>query len=105
MAYQFVSGDTGSILRVTCTNDSDGSAVNLTGCSVALQWRDRLTESLISKSMTINSPATAGVVQYQFAANELVDPEMAFEVKITDGSGAVVRSLSLIVCSVRPALA
>lgn len=102
--YQFVAGDTGSTLVVTCKNESDGAIIDLTGCSVQLKWRDA-ARVLVSKAMTINAPATNGVVQYTFGASELFAPSMKFEVQITDGSGRVIRNLELLDVKVRQPLA
>jgi len=103
VSYKFVSGDTGSVLRVTCTNDSDGSVINLTGSTVSLRWFDRATDAVINKAMTLVTPAS-GICSYQFVAGELVSPSMSFEVRITDGSSAVIRSLNLIDVDVRERL-
>lgn len=103
MAYSFVAGDTGSVLRVTCTNDSDDSAIDLTGATVVVKWRDSLG-ALQTKTMTIVT-AASGIAEYNFAASELFSPSMSFEIQVTDASAKVIRSLSLIDVSVRAALA
>jgi len=103
VTYQFVSGDTGSVLRVTCKNDSDNTAINLTGSTVSLRWFDRATDAVITKAMTLVTPAS-GICSYQFATGELVSPSMSFEVRITDGSSAIIRSLNLIDVDVREKL-
>lgn len=102
-AYSFVAGDTGSVLRVTCTNDSDDTAINLTGATVALRWLNS-AGTLVSQNMTIVT-AASGIAQYQFTASELFAPSMSFEVRITDASSNVIRSLNLIDVNVRAALA
>ena len=102
MAYSFVSGDTGSTLRVTCTNDSDSTAIDLTGCTLALRWKDS-ANVLQSKAMTIVT-AASGIAEYNFAAGELFAPSMSFEVQITDATSKVIRSLNPIEVSVRAAL-
>ena len=102
MAYEFVAGDTGSILEVTCKNDDDNTAINLTGCTVALQWKG-IDGVLVSKTMTVTN-AAGGVAQYQFATAELFSGAMEFEVKITDVNSKVIRSLNLLSEGVRRAL-
>lgn len=102
-AYSFVAGDTGSVLRVTCTNDSDDAAINLTGATVALRWLDS-SGVLVTKNMSIVT-AASGIAQYQFGASELFAPSMSFEVGITDASSNVIRSINLIDVNVRAALA
>jgi len=98
----FVSGDTGSKLQVTCKDDDTGTAIDLTGSTVQLQWKDR-SGTFVEKTMTVTDAAN-GVAEYQFAAGELFAKKMLFEVEITDSSGNVIRSLSLLEEDVRSAL-
>ena len=101
--YRFVSGDTGSKLEVTCKSDATGAAIPLSGCTVAVRWRDA-TNLLVTRSMTVTN-ASAGIAEYLFTASELIAPKMSFEIRITDGVGRVQRSLNLIDVDVREALA
>lgn len=102
MSYSFVTGDTGSKLVVTCTDDVLGTAINLTGATVKLHW---ITNAgvLANKTMTVTSAAT-GVCEYQFLTGEIQSPVMAFEVEITDSTSKVITSLDTIVVSVRDQL-
>lgn len=100
----FVEGDTGSVLRVTCLKKSDGTAINLTGATVRLKWIGSDGSTLTTQVMTIESPASAGIVTYQFAADELFPHLMKFEVEITDAGGYVLSNLELIKQIVRPQL-
>ena len=102
-SYSFVSGDTGSVLRVTCTNDSDDSAINLTGSTLSLRWLNS-SGVLVTQAMTIVT-AASGIAQYQFGASELYAPSMSFEIRITDSSANVIRNLSPIEVNVRAAFA
>ncbi len=102
-SYQFVAGDTGSKLKVTCKNDADSSVINLTGSTVKLKWKDS-GGTLQTKTMTVLTPATNGQAEYQFAANELYAGTVNFEVEITDSGGKIIRSLDVIVEKVRAAL-
>lgn len=99
----FVSGDTGSKLEVTCKNDDTGLVIDLTGSTVKLKWRDA-ANVLQTKTMTITD-APGGIVEYQFLADELIAPQMKFEVEITDTVGKVLHNIELIRESVRAALA
>lgn len=101
-SYDFVSGDTGSVLRLTLTNDDDDSAIDLTASTIVLQWNRRSDNALQSKTMTIVT-AASGICSYQFAASELEAPSMSFEVKITDASSKVIRSLDPLRVDVRAA--
>lgn len=102
MAYEFVTGDTGSKLVVTCTDSVLGTSIDLTGTTVKLHW---ITNAgvLANKTMTITSAAT-GVCNYQFLAAEIEAPTMTFEVEITDAATKVITSLDPIVVSVRDQL-
>ena len=100
---QFVSGDTGSVLQVTCLNDSDSSVIDLTGSTVKLKWEDSVSV-LQSKTMTILSPSTLGKAKYQFAATELFPELMYFEIEIIDGAGDIIKNLILIPIRVREKL-
>ena len=100
--YQFVAGDTGSILEVTCVNDSDGVPINLNGCTVHLRWRSA-SGAQVSQEMTVTD-APAGIAEYQFLSTELYYGTMEFEAQITDVNSKVIRSLDLITEKVRRAL-
>lgn len=101
--YQFVSGDTGSTLKVTCKNDSDNAVIDLTGATIKLKWKDS-SSTLQTRTMTIVSPATSGIAEYQFLAGELFAGLMNFEIEITDSGGKIIRCLEIIAEKVRAAL-
>lgn len=99
MPYSLVTGDTGSILRVTCKDNSTGAAINLTGATVKAQWKDSV-QALVSRVMTITS-APGGIAEYQFAAGEIISPIMRIEIEVIDATGKIVTSLNPIEISVR----
>lgn len=99
----FVTGDTGSALIVTCTDNASSLPINLTGATVSLKWKTA-ANALVTKAMTIISP-TAGTAKYQFLATDLFSPSMSFEVEITDAGGKIISNLDLIDVSVREQLA
>lgn len=100
--YDFVTGDTGSKLEVTCKDSDTGVAVSLTGATVRLKWvSDGDVEARI---MTVTS-ASGGVAEYQFAAGELEAPAMRFDVEITDASGYVRTAVDIVRIAVRPEVA
>lgn len=101
-SYQFVSGDTGSKLQVTCKNDGDGSVINLTGATVKIKWKTA-AGATVTKTMTVIN-AAGGIAEYQFASGELYEGWMNFEIEITDSSSKVIRNLSLLQEKVRGAL-
>ena len=94
----FVAGDTGSVRRITCRDD-DGNAIDLTGATVTIRWKDT-AGTLVERPMTVVSPA-AGVVEYKFGADELYSPRMALGYRITDATGTVITSRMLDVITVR----
>jgi len=98
----FVSGDTGSVLQVTCRDNDSNDVIDLTGSTVRLKWMDAASD-LQTRTMTISNP-TGGVVTYQFQSGELFAKQMKFEVEVTDSGGSVLHSLSLLREDVRGAL-
>src|SRR6187455_965584 len=94
----FVSNDTGSTLLVTCTDDA-GTAINLAGCTVELRWQEAVG-TVADKTMTVVD-AAAGTCSYKFLADELYAPAMAFELKITDADGFILKNVNLITVTVR----
>jgi len=101
MPYKLAQGDTGSKIRATCRNDSDGSLIDLTAATVHLLWRDA-AGALVTKTMTIVGAPTAGVVEYQFLAAEIFPPLMAFRVRITDAGGKILHNLDPLIEDVIP---
>ena len=99
MAAELVTGDTGSVLRITCKDNELNTTIDLTGGSVALRWEDD-TATVQSRAMTIEN-AAGGIVTYQFVAGEIIYPKMKFEVEITDVSGYKTSNLDLIVIRTR----
>lgn len=104
MAYNAVASDTGTKLQVTITDEDSGDAVDLTGAAVALKWPALDGSTTYSKSMTIETPATAGVVSYTFTTGELVAGLMRLEVRITDASSLTTTTLDPIELNVRARL-
>lgn len=90
MAADFIAGDTGSVLQVTC-KDTDDVAINVTGATVRLKYRID-GAALQTKTMTLVT-AASGIVKYQFLADELTKGVMESEVEITDSSSKVTTSL------------
>lgn len=101
MSFDFVAGDTGSVLNVTCKDKVTAAVINLTGSTVNLQWLNA-AGSRTTVAMTIVS-AVAGTVKYQFTTGQLFAPAMVLEVKITDALSKVVTSLDTISVAVRKA--
>lgn len=98
-----VTGDTGSLLQVSCTDSRTAAAINLAGATVRLRWTDD-AGAVVTKVMTIVS-AAAGTAKYQFLAGEIIYPKMTFEVEITDAAGYIITNLALIELAVREQLA
>jgi len=100
--FDFVSGDTGSSIVITCTDKVTGLPINLTGSTVALNWVGS-SGTVVNKAMTVVS-AAQGKASYHFLANELFAPKMSLEVVISTGAD-VVSNLDLIQLSVREQVA
>jgi hypothetical protein len=99
--YDFVAGDTNSVLTVTCQKADGTGPMNLTGGTVTLRWSvDGATK--VEKTMTLTDPAN-GVASYTFGTGELVAGIMAAEVVVTMG-GKNVTSLEPFTFTVRPAI-
>ena len=97
----FVSGDTGSTLLVTCTDDA-GVAIDLTGATIHLRWQEA-AGTVSDKTMSIVS-AVAGTCSYKFLTGELFAPGMAFELEVTDALGFKLSNVDLITVIVRAQL-
>lgn len=98
-SYDFVTGDTGSTLHVTCKDRDSGSPIALSGSTVRLKWK-KADGTLATQVMTITD-APNGVAAYTFVAGELFSPKMRFEVEITDGTGKILTILNTIDVLVR----
>lgn len=90
----YVTGDTGTLLQSTCTDNETGEVIVLTGATVVVRWEDE-AGAVVTKPMTITDAAN-GIVQYQFLGGELIAPRMKFEVEITDAGGKIISNLELI---------
>lgn len=101
MAVEFVAGDTGSKLVMTCKDKGTGDLIDLTGLTVRLKYKIAGGE-LQTKAMSVQSPATAGKAEYLFLGNELVDGEMVGEVEIEDGNGKIVTQVNPFRLAIRP---
>ena len=96
-----VAGDTASVLKVTCVDDT-GAAIDLSGCTAIIRWKDEVG-TVQTKAMTV-SDATSGECTYQFGEDELFFPGMSFEVEVTDISGKKLSNVDLISVTVREQL-
>jgi hypothetical protein len=100
MDYDFVSGDTNSVLTVTCKRSDTAAALDLTGATATLKYRiDGGT--LVTKTMTVALPETGGICTYTFGTAELTGGIMVAEVEVT-AAGKVLSSLEAMRFTVRP---
>lgn len=99
MAYTLVTGDTGSILRVTCKDAATSEVINLTGATVRAMWRSS-AGILVTKSMTVTGALT-GIAEYKFLAGEIAAPAMMIEIEVTDSGGNITTSLDSLDLRVR----
>jgi len=91
-----MQGDTGTALVLTIT--SGGSAYNLTGATVNLQWLNS-SGVLVSKPMTITN-ATGGVCSYTFQSGDTYSGNMTFQAVVTTASGGQLTTLQFISLSI-----
>lgn len=98
--YDFVTGDTGSSIKITCKDKETGAIISLVGASAKLRWVD-ITGVPVERTMQIVAPGTLGQVTYTFAANELFGPRMKFEVEVTDSANKIITTVRTIDVNVR----
>lgn len=97
-----VTNDTGSVLRVTCTDNDTGAAIDLTGATVRARWED--ADGVMQTYVMTIADAVNGIATYQFQTGEIVYPLMRIEIEVTDGFGYVTSNLDLIELTVREEL-
>lgn len=106
MGNEFVAGDTGSTLRVTCLDNETGLPLDLNSRTVWIKWKSNGTiPAGLPKQMDKVDPQINGVAEYLFAAGELVAGVMEIEVEVREAGGNSVRNLDLLIETVREALA
>jgi hypothetical protein len=105
MAVELVTGDTGSVLVATCTDNETGGIIDLTGAQ-ALKLRWKKTDGTIAEvNMTPSVTPSDGTCRYQFLVGEIIAPKMKFEVEITDATGFIISNLTLFEVAVRREMA
>ena len=106
--YDWVAGDTGSKLLVTCTNKEDQSVIDLENAVVTLKYKIDAGD-LVTKTMTNLLPESNGQAEYTFG---LIgdDPELTAvaagsefvgEVEIEDATGKIITTPTQIRKSIR----
>lgn len=78
---KLIAGDGLSIIRITVKDN--GTPVDLTGAAIVMNYRIGGGSLLTTGGWTINSPATAGVTQFQFANGTLTAGQLVGELQIT----------------------
>ena len=101
--YDFVALDTNSVVRVTIINKQTRAVIDLTNSTVLFIFS---IDSGITKSatMTILSPATAGVCQYQFVTGDLTAGRMSAAVQITFADTTILSQLDSFTFDIREKL-
>ena len=103
MSFKFTQDDTGSILEVTCKDDSTGAVIDLTGSTVTLRFKIA-GGLLLTKTMALDAEPTTGKATYKFLAGELDPGKFLGDVTITDSGGETISSLENIVEEVKARL-
>jgi len=99
VSTQLVAGDTGTILKVVCKDESGEVLPGLASATVKLKYRIGASE-LQTRTMQV-ADAQAGRVEYQFQTDELVAGQFKGEVEVTDAANKVLTNLNPIVLSIR----
>ncbi len=74
MSLTFVQGDTAPAITATISHDSDGSALDLDGCTVKFQMRKENDRRFtVNNDATVVTPAS-GSVSYSWGPNDLAVP-------------------------------
>ncbi len=88
--FKYVQGDTGPQLQLTLTDEDTGTATDLTSGTVQMHFRAAgSTTLLFTKTLTISSPATAGIAIVAWASGELDQDPGTYhgEIEVTRASG------------------
>ena len=101
--YDFVEADTNSVVRVTITNRQTKLPIDLTAATV--RFRFSIDGGTVkAPTMTIVSPATAGVVEYQFITGDLTPGTMSAATEITFADTTILSQLDVFTFRVRAKL-
>ncbi len=88
--FKYVQGDTGPQLQLTLTDEDTGTATDLTSATVQLHFRAAgSTTLLFTKTLTISSPATAGIAIVAWSTGDLNQDPGTYhgEIEVTRASG------------------
>jgi len=103
MAIAFVAGDRGAKIVAVCADNDTGIVIDLTGKTAQLRYK--INEgTLVTKTMTVQSPGTGGKAEYQFDSADLTAGTMEAEVRIQSGLADQITSLNPLYVSIRAAL-
>ncbi len=101
--YNFVAGDTNSVVRVTIVNKQTRAAIDLTNATVLFIFSID-GGATKSATMTVLPPATAGVAQYQFVTGDLVAGVMIANIEVTFADTTILSQLDSFTFQVRAKL-
>jgi hypothetical protein len=91
--YKYVKGDTGPQLRITLTDEDTGTATDLTGATVLLNFRPEVGgPALFTKTLYVNPEAAEsikGIAIINWAAGDLDQTPGIYhgEIEVTRASG------------------
>jgi hypothetical protein len=101
--YDFVEGDTNSVIRVTITNKQTKTVIDLTSATIRLVFSID-SGPVKSPIMTIVSPSTNGIVEYQFVTGDLTPGTMTAAIEITFSDTTILSQLDSFKFNVRAKL-
>lgn len=98
MAYDLVTGDTLTMLRIA-VNDASGIAFDLAGMTAKFRWLDK-NGLPVERAASVST----NVASYQFAAGEIFAPQMRIELEVTNAVGKIISGSELVILNVREAV-
>jgi hypothetical protein len=90
-----IAGDTITRVRATCKDANTSAIVDLTSTTVKLKYR--INDGVLqTRTMTVVSPPTSGIVEYQFVTGDLTEGWFVGEIEITDNASLKINTSSKI---------
>ena len=99
----FVVGDTETKVKFKLRNRTTGDVIDLTGASVTFRYKISTPATKV-RTMNVESPATGGVVSYQFVSGDLAAGLLEGEVQAVLSSGKRLTSADTVRYEIRDQL-
>jgi len=102
--FDFVEGDTNSTVRIPIVNKQTRAVIDLTNAATVRFIYTIDSGSTQSRIMTILSPATAGICEYQFVTGDLVAGIMTANIEVTFTDSTILSQLDSFTFNIRAKL-